>query len=163
MTDSKWHLWQSRMTVLPLSRRPGAEGHLARSLDLGTRPRPATPLDAQWESQLAGLAAYKATHGDCRVPKRWAEDPGLANWVRTQRKCKKALDRGEACEGMTAERAAKLDALGFAWAAGHGGDHQPLDPAPEPKQRGRSPGSAPATDKRPRLARTAEAAASVSG
>ena len=28
---------------------------------------------------------------------------------------KKKLDRGEPCEGMTAERAARLTALGFAW------------------------------------------------
>ena len=39
----------------------------------------------EWEAQLARLVAYKAAHGDCNVPKRWAEDPRLATWVTTQR------------------------------------------------------------------------------
>jgi hypothetical protein len=69
-----------------------------------------------WETQLARLAAYKAEHGDCNVPKGWAEDPRLAGWVSTQRKRKKALDRGDPTARMTASRAARLEALGFAWA-----------------------------------------------
>ena len=68
-----------------------------------------------WEAQLARLAAYKAEHGDCNVPKDWAEDPKLGKWVDTQRKFKRKLDRGEPSEGMTAARAVKLDALGFKW------------------------------------------------
>jgi hypothetical protein len=71
--------------------------------------------DARWEAQLAKLKVYKRRHGDCNVPKRWAEDPRLGSWVGTQRKCKRKLDRGELSNGMTAERAAKLEALGFAW------------------------------------------------
>ena len=69
---------------------------------------------AEWEAQLARLAAYKAAHGDCNVPRGWAEDPKLGRWVRGQRERKKALDRGEPSEGISAERAAKLEALGFA-------------------------------------------------
>ena len=70
--------------------------------------------DPGWEAQLARLAAYKAKHGDCRVPQGWAEDPGLSNWVNNQRQCKGKLDRGEPGRGMTAERrAARLTALGF--------------------------------------------------
>jgi hypothetical protein len=65
--------------------------------------------------QLVRLAAYKAAHGDCSVPKGWAEDPRLANWVNHQRQRKRKLDRGEPSLGMTAERAARLTALGFAW------------------------------------------------
>jgi hypothetical protein len=68
-----------------------------------------------WEAQLAKLEAYKAEHGDCNVPKGWAEDPRLANWVGTQRANKRKLDRGEPSDGMTVERAARLDALGFSW------------------------------------------------
>jgi hypothetical protein len=73
------------------------------------------PNEAAWEAQLARLAAYKAAHGDCNVPYRWAEDPKLGTWVMNQRKCKRKLDRGEPSEGMTAARAAKLEALGFVW------------------------------------------------
>jgi hypothetical protein len=71
--------------------------------------------EAKWEAQLARLVAYKAAHGDCSVPKGWAEDPRLGTWVKMQRQRKRKLDRGEPSEGMTAERAARLTALGFAW------------------------------------------------
>jgi hypothetical protein len=54
------------------------------------------------------------------TPKGWAEDPPLGTWVTKQRKLKKALDRGEPSQGMTAARAAKLEALGFAWAPSRG-------------------------------------------
>jgi hypothetical protein len=37
------------------------------------------------------------------------------SWVMTQRKFKRALDRGEPSQGMTVVRLAKLDVLGFAW------------------------------------------------
>jgi hypothetical protein len=74
--------------------------------------------DAGWQVQLARLGAYKRRHGDCNVPRGWAEDPPLGSWVKKQRAGKKLLDRGESStRGMTAERAAKLDALGLAWAA----------------------------------------------
>jgi hypothetical protein len=71
--------------------------------------------DAGWEAQLAKLKAYKGKHGNCNVPQGWADDPRLSIWVCTQRKCKKKLDRGDPRPGMTAARAAMLDALGFAW------------------------------------------------
>ena len=54
-------------------------------------------------------------HGDCNVLREWAEDPRLGRWVHKQRTSKKALDRGEPSEAMTAARAAKLEALGFSW------------------------------------------------
>ena len=59
------------------------------------------------------MVAYKAGHDDCNVPQRWAEDPRLGRWVNIQRALKRKLDRGEYGEGMTAERAARLEALGF--------------------------------------------------
>jgi hypothetical protein len=73
------------------------------------------PKNEAWETQFARLVAYNATHGECGVPRGWAEDPRLARWVDNQRMHKKKLDRGEPSDGMTAERAAKLTALGFAW------------------------------------------------
>jgi hypothetical protein len=72
--------------------------------------------DAGWEAQLAKLRKYRRKHGDCNVPRGWIEDPGLGSWVSNQRSCKKKLDRGEPSKGMTAARAAKLEALGFTWA-----------------------------------------------
>jgi hypothetical protein len=74
------------------------------------------PGETKWEAQLVRLAAYKAAHGDCNVPKgQRTEDRPLARWTNTQRRLKRKLDRGEPCEGMTAARVAKLEALGFAW------------------------------------------------
>jgi hypothetical protein len=71
--------------------------------------------DAGWATQLAKVKKYKRRHGDCNVPRGWAEDPALGIWVNMQRAYKKKLDRGELCKGMTAARVAKLEALGFAW------------------------------------------------
>jgi hypothetical protein len=66
-------------------------------------------------AQLARLAAYKEAHGDCNVPRGWAGDPRLARWVTKQRVLKRQLDRGEPSQGMTADRAERLAALGFVW------------------------------------------------
>jgi hypothetical protein len=93
----------ARLTALGLVWNPGHD------------PSSAPQRDAKWEAQLARLAAYKAVHGDCNVPDRWAEDPRLVNWVSTQRQLKRRLDRGEPSLGMTAERAARLTALDFVW------------------------------------------------
>jgi hypothetical protein len=82
------------------------------------------------EGWLAKLAADKAAHGDCNVPKRstgaereTAEEretglDSLGGWVSQQRKLKRKLDRGEPSRGMKAARAARLTALGFAWDRG---------------------------------------------
>jgi hypothetical protein len=69
--------------------------------------------DVAWEAQLARLVAYKAAHADCNVPVGYAEDPRLATWVHNQRACKRKLDCGKPSQGMTAERAARLTALGL--------------------------------------------------
>ena len=71
------------------------------------------PGDAGWEAQLAKLEACMAESGDSSAPVAWAEDPGLGRWVTAQRAHKKRLDRGQPSFGMTAARAAKLEALGF--------------------------------------------------
>ena len=69
--------------------------------------------DAGWERWFVKLKEYQRTHGDCIVPRDWAEDQGLSTWVKNQRHFKKKLGRGESSDGMTAARAAKLEALGF--------------------------------------------------
>jgi hypothetical protein len=82
-------------------------------------------LDAAWEEKLVRLEAYKAVHGDCSVPQRWAEDKQLGNWVCQQRRVKQKLDRGEPSKGMTAERVARLTALGLVWDPGKAQCRQP--------------------------------------
>ena len=76
--------------------------------------------DAYW---LAKLAAFKAMpkHGHCRVPQGYAAGPELGRWVKNQRACKKRLDAGEPNPKITAERVAKLEAMGFEWVPGNAG------------------------------------------
>ena len=90
------------------------KAHAAKVPKAAKAPNPAN--DAGWELSLAKLKAYKAEHGDCNVPHRWAEDQRLGRWVGDQRAGKRKVDRGEPSRGMTVARAAKLEALGFAWA-----------------------------------------------
>jgi hypothetical protein len=71
--------------------------------------------EAEWEAQLARLVAYKAEHGNCRVPVGWAEDPQLAKWVTIQRARARQLDRGGLSKWMTPKRVARLTAHGFLW------------------------------------------------
>ena len=61
----------------------------------------------------AKLVVFEAEHGHCRVSQR--RDPKLGTWVSTQRKCKKKLEAGQPSPGITAERVAQLEALGFEW------------------------------------------------
>lgn len=82
-------------------------------------------MEREWETEYARLAAYKATHGDCYVPRAWHEDGpnmepsktgGLGTWVVKQRARKRAYEKkgdGTSVGGMTAERVAKLEALAF--------------------------------------------------
>ena len=60
--------------------------------------------DASWDAQFVRLKAYKAAHGDCSVPARWAADPQLGAWVGVQRTYRRKLERGERQPRTTAER-----------------------------------------------------------
>jgi hypothetical protein len=64
--------------------------------------------DAKWEAMFAELKRYKERFGDCNVPIKWKENPQPATWVSKQR------DRQR--DGtLSANRKARLDALGFEW------------------------------------------------
>jgi hypothetical protein len=73
--------------------------------------------DTRWEGWLVKLK--RPTRASTAIATchslGWADDPSLGRWVADQRRGKKKLDRGEPSLGMTAARAAKLEALGFAW------------------------------------------------
>ena len=74
-------------------------GFTWKSRDVGT-----------WEDRLAEVAAFKAKHGHCEMPMNIPENPKLGRFVnsmRTQRNSRK----------LSADRIAKLDALGFVWAS----------------------------------------------
>lgn len=83
--------------------------------------RPASEGDS-WKARLEELAAFRAEHGDCLVPRNYPPNQKLANFVSNVRThyrfYMKAKETGNT-EGdysfMTAERIAQLDELGFAW------------------------------------------------
>lgn len=82
----------------------------------------------QWDIMFQRLISYKALHGDCLVPKRYAMDPKLGTWVETQRVQYKRLERTKndgkndieyviPNKRLTTERLSKLHSIGFAWSA----------------------------------------------
>jgi len=69
-----------------------------------------------WEQRFNEVVAYKAIHGNCRVPKRYPTNQPLANWVDKQRKEFKLLQNGKK-SSMTSNRIELLNGVGFAWVA----------------------------------------------
>ena len=80
--------------------------------------------EPRWEVMRATLAAFKAEHVHSRVPRNHPTDPKLGTWVDKQRTYKKRLDAGEPNLWITAERVAKLEALGFEWSLSIGGGYK---------------------------------------
>ena len=67
------------------------------------------PVDAYWNEKFSELARYKATHGDCRVPQRWPDNPLLGVWCNNQRRRRKQLSD---------DRLRRLEEIGFQWRIG---------------------------------------------
>ena len=67
-----------------------------------------------WETRLQELQEFHETHGHCRIPLKYPQNPSLGNWVMTMRKEFKKRENGKQ-SSMTAERIAKLNNLGFVW------------------------------------------------
>ncbi|OGR42029.1 MAG: hypothetical protein A2X28_03545 [Elusimicrobia bacterium GWA2_56_46] len=65
-------------------------------------------LADNWDERFGELLAYKTTHGDCNVQKRWPKNPGLGQWVLVQRRTK---IKGR----ISKERADRLTEIGFDW------------------------------------------------
>jgi hypothetical protein len=57
---------------------------------------------------LTELQRYKQRFGDCNVPRRWRENPQLAQWVTDQRS-------SENEDKLPADRKNRLSELGFVW------------------------------------------------
>lgn len=80
-------------------------------------------LGESWNLRLEELKDFKAKHGHCLVPSRYAESPELGVWVGTQRTqyrlYMKSKETGIPVPGaaaMNEDRIAELNELGFAWA-----------------------------------------------
>ena len=65
---------------------------------------------AEWAERVHELEEYKKEYGDCRVPRNYAANKPLANWVMSQRTAywKKS-------SGISAERIDALNNIGFEW------------------------------------------------
>ena len=84
--------------------------------------------EVPWDSRFEELKAYKEKYGTCSIPRPRAKDgpyKQLANWVNNQRtgysefmKAKKAGLPTTNCHGMTEERIARLEEIGFEWSVG---------------------------------------------
>jgi hypothetical protein len=70
--------------------------------------------NAYWDALLEQLREYKAEFGHCLVPKQYAANPALGNWVQKQRRNYK-LYQEEKPSSMTEERVRELESVGFDW------------------------------------------------
>lgn len=66
--------------------------------------------DRLWNDKFELLNDYKREYGDCLVSTSYKQDPGLVQWVRTQRYL---YGKGE----LRADRIDRLQQLGFSWVA----------------------------------------------
>jgi len=70
--------------------------------------------DRLWDQRYGELMEYKQKHGDCNVSQRYEANKQLGRWVTTQRQQYRYLQEGKKY-AITAERIAKLEAIGFIW------------------------------------------------
>jgi hypothetical protein len=68
-----------------------------------------SPHTGRWDHMLDALRNFRALHGHCRVPTKWADNPQLARWVGVQR-ARKSSGR------LPPAREQALEAIGFSWA-----------------------------------------------
>ena len=62
----------------------------------------------KWDTRSEQLRAYKEVHGDCNVPRKYAQNPQLGEWVITQRRMHKD-------EKLSVDRTKQLEKIGFEW------------------------------------------------
>ena len=74
------------------------------------------PLKSAWMERYHELVEYAKLHGNCLVPRNYPDKPELGRWVNRQRCLYKQFQEGRSC-GMTEERIAMLEHVGFVWNA----------------------------------------------
>jgi hypothetical protein len=97
--------WVSKQRILHNKKRldPDNERRL-RELDFNW-----DPVAGWWESMFSQLLEFQKVHGHTNVPQKVKPYEKLANWVRNQRRDKKAN------RPIMKERSKRLDAIGFSW------------------------------------------------
>ena len=66
-------------------------------------------LPKTWEERYAELLQFKSAHGNCNVPRNWAENSALGHWVINQRQYKRLGKLNPEYERL-------LNEAGFIWA-----------------------------------------------
>eukprot|EP00586_Coscinodiscus_wailesii_P019545 CAMPEP_0172506182 /NCGR_PEP_ID=MMETSP1066-20121228/192487_1 /TAXON_ID=671091 /ORGANISM="Coscinodiscus wailesii, Strain CCMP2513" /LENGTH=244 /DNA_ID=CAMNT_0013283087 /DNA_START=204 /DNA_END=938 /DNA_ORIENTATION=- len=72
------------------------------------------PDDTTWMQRYEDLRKFKMKHGHCRVPRGFAENPSLGNWVSSQRMHFKKYKEGKKST-ITENRVRALEQIGFQW------------------------------------------------
>jgi len=72
----------------------------------------------EWSEKFNELVEYKKLKGDCKVPRHYAANKQLGNWVKTQREQYKKFMAEDKSSHMTEERITKLNSIEFEWKLG---------------------------------------------
>lgn len=101
---ARWLAYQRsrlRRNALPDDRRH-------RILELGPEPPMSRVREMAWQRLYASLVDYRRTHGHCRVPRSYPENPRLGRWLSQQRHLMRA-------GRLAASRKELLERLGLEW------------------------------------------------
>jgi hypothetical protein len=71
-------------------------------------------LNEVWERHYESLLGYKTEHGDIKVPRAYAKNPRLGEWVFEQRRQLKLKEEGKPSQ-IDEDKKTKLDRVGFVW------------------------------------------------
>lgn len=74
-----------------------------------------SPRKRTWNKRFDELCQYRALYGDCLVPLKYDNVPGLGVWVRNQRTQYRNLLMGKKQGSLTPEKIAALQSIGFIW------------------------------------------------
>jgi len=109
-------MWVSTMRVEFKKRENGKQSSMTAELiaELNNLGFDWVVVSEAWEMRLQELQEFHQTHGHCRVPTKYPQNPSLGIWVVRMRAEFKKRENGKQ-SSMTAERIAKLNNLGFDW------------------------------------------------
>lgn len=96
--------------------------HSSSILFLAWSTRISSGNGESWDARYAELAAYRAQHGNCYVPRNYPQNQALSNWVANQRchykifmKNLKSPQQSQEYTFMTQARIDALEKIGMVW------------------------------------------------
>ena len=78
------------------------------------KQQPSKVGEQKWMENCSKLEQYREKYGDCKVPRRFKDDPPLGNWVFNQRKRYRELT-ADGLPSMEESRIERLERIGFVW------------------------------------------------